>query len=347
MTSTFRARFGAVLTVAAVVAGSVVATAGAAFADHDRNDGHAGRPHAHEPAHAAYAVGSRTVVFVDTSRPTPANGSYAGAPSRTLPTLILYPARGDTNGSIVAGAPPARTGRGFPLVVFSHGFTASGPAYAGLVAQFVQAGYVVALPTFPLSNGAAPGGPTILDYVNQPGDVSFVITQMLRLDHTRGDPLRHVIDDRDIGVAGHSLGAITTLGVAANTCCQDRRVDAAVSFSGIELFPNGKWFAQPTPPLLLVHGTADGTVPYGASVTIYGQAPAPKAFLTLTGAPHTPFRAPWLDPTVKTVVDFLDGYLKHDRNALRRLARDGNVPGVSSLQEALCTHSWGRCRDAA
>jgi dienelactone hydrolase len=329
-----------VLAVAAVVAGSAVATAGPAFADHGRHEGH-------EHAHATYAVGSRTEVFVDTSRATPANGTYAGAPSRTLATLILYPARGDGDAAIVPGATPARTGRGFPLIVFSHGFGASGPAYAALVAQFVQAGYVVALPTFPLSNGAAPGGPTILDYVNQPGDVSFVITQMIRLDHTKGDPLRHVIDDDEIGVAGHSLGAITTLGVAANTCCQDRRIDAAVSFSGLELFPSGKWFAQPTPPLLLVHGNADGTVPYSGSVTVYGQAPAPKAFLTLIGAPHTPFRAPWLDPTVTTVVDFLDGYLKHDAGALRRLARDGNVPGVSALQQELCARSWGRCRNAA
>ena len=340
MTSTIRVRLGAVLAVVAVVAASAVATAGSAFADHDRHDGDG-------HAHATYAVGSRSVVFVDTTRPTPANGTYAGAPSRTLPTLILYPARGDGSGSIVPGATPARTEHGFPLVVFSHGFTANGPAYAPLVALFVQAGYVVALPTFPLSNGAAPGGPTIVDYVNQPGDVSFVITQMLRLDHTKGDPLRHVIDDDEIGVAGHSLGAITTLGVAANTCCQDRRIDAAVSFSGIELFPNGKWFAQPTPPLLLVHGNADGTVPYGASVSIYGQAPPPKAFLTLVGAPHTPFRTPWLDPTVKTVVDFLDGYLKHDGGALRRLARDGSNPGVTTLQQDLCLRSWGRCRDAA
>lgn len=337
MTSRVRTRLGAVLAVVAVVAGSALAGAAPAFADHDGHDGRSRAP---------YAVGSRSVVFVDTSRPTPANGSYAGARSRTLPTLVLYPARGAANGAIVPGATPARADDGFPLVVFSHGFTASGPAYAGLAALFVRAGYVVALPTFPLSNGAAPGGPSIADYVNQPGDVSFVITQMLRLDHTKGDPFRHVIDDDEIGVAGHSLGAITTLGVAANTCCQDRRVDAAVSFSGIELFPNGKWFAQPTPPLLLVHGNADGTVPYGASVSIFGQAPPPKAFLTLIGAPHTPFLAPWLDPTARTVVDFLDGYLKHDRAALRRLASDGNVPGVASLQESLCG-SRARCRDAA
>jgi len=194
-----------------------------------------------------------------------------------------------------------------------------------------------------LSNGAAPGGPTILDYKNQPGDVSFVITSMIDLDGEHV-PFRREIDRNRIGVAGHSLGAITTLGVATNTAVEDRRIDAAVSFSGLELpFAGGTFFGEPTPPLLLVHGNADQTIPYVSSVNVYGQAPPPKAFLTLVNAPHTPFAPPWLAPTVRTVIDFLDGYLKHDHEALEHLARDGNVPGVSSLQQDLgCSHD---CRE--
>ena len=185
----------------------------------------------------------RSYTFVDRSRPTSANGTYPGAPSRTLPTLLLYPAVGDPNGPAVKDARPIRHGRGFPLIVFSHGFTASGPAYAFLLEMFVREGYVIAAPTFPLSSGGAPGGPKLLDYVNQPADVSFVITQVLGL--ARHDPsLRRTIDRRHIGAFGHSLGAITTLGVATNSCCVDRRISAAVSFSGIELpFPE-----EPTSP---------------------------------------------------------------------------------------------------
>jgi dienelactone hydrolase len=289
-----------------------------------------------EHRHAAtYAVGMRSYTFVDRSRPTSANGSFPGAPTRTLPTLLLYPAVGDPNGSAVKDARPVRSGHGFPLIVFSHGFTASGPAYAFLLEMFVREGYVIAAPTFPLSSGGAPGGPKLLDYVNQPADVSFVITRVLRL--ARRDPsLRGTIDPQHIGAFGHSLGAITTLGVATNSCCRDPRISAAVSFSGIELpFPGGSFFATPTPPLMLVHGDADQTVPYGGSVGAYGQAPSPKVFLTLDHAGHVPFLAPWLDPTVRTITDFLDGFLKRDRGALRRLAIDGNVPGVASVQEDL------------
>jgi fermentation-respiration switch protein FrsA (DUF1100 family) len=287
----------------------------------------------HQPQ--AFAVGVRFYTFVDTSRPTQANRTFPGAPSRTLPTMLLYPAKGDPSGPAVQGATPIRRRHGFPLIIFSHGFTATGPAYEPLLAQFVRAGYVIAAPTFPLSSAGAPGGPLLFDYVNQPGDVSFVMTKVLGL--SRSDPtLRRTIDRHDIGVAGHSLGAITTLGVAANSCCQDPRIDAAVSFSGIELpYGSGKYFSQPMAPLLLVHGTADGTVPYAASVAAFAQAHPPKAFLSLTNAPHTPFVAPWIGPTVATVTDFLNGYLKHDRRALRRMATDGNVPGVASLQEDL------------
>jgi len=323
-------------TVAALGALLVAAPATPAVAD---------GAHADHDGHRSYAVGSRTFTFVDTSRPTPANGSFGGAPSRTLQTLVLYPATGAPGGAVTPGAKPARTEHGFPLIVFSHGFTASGPLYEQLLQVFAAAGYVVAAPTFPLSNFAAPGGPTITDYVHQPGDVSFVITSMLDVDrHDRGG-LRHDIDEHHIGVAGHSLGAITTLLVATNTCCEDPRIDAAVAFSGLELgAPGGVFFGKPTPPLMLVHGTADGTVPYGGSVKTYADSPAPKAFLSLIGAPHTPFSAPWIDPTVKAVVDFFDGFLRHDHEALEHLRRDGTVPGVSSVQADLGGH---RERDAA
>jgi dienelactone hydrolase len=298
----------------------------------------AARPHAvvgHQ--RATYAVGMRSYTFVDRSRPTSANGSYPGAQTRTLPTRLLYPAVGNPSGPAIMDARPIRRGHSFPLIVFSHGFGASGPAYEFLLERFVREGYVIAAPTFPLSSGGAPGGPKLTDYVNQPGDVSFVLTSVLRL--ARQDrSLRRTIDRHDVGAFGHSLGAITTLGVATNSCCVDPRIRAAVSFSGIELpFPGGSFFSTPTPPLMLVHGNVDGTVPYVGSVSAYAQAPAPKVFLTLEQAGHVPFVAPWLDPAVRSITDFLDGFLKHHRRALRRLATDGNVPGVASVQEELPT----------
>ena len=201
-----------------------------------------------------YAIGMRSYTFVDKSRPTAPNGTYAGAPSRKLPTMLLYPAKGKAGGAAVENARPLAIRRGFPLVVFSHGFGANGPAYKPLLELLVRRGYVVAAPTFPLSSSGAPGGPKLGDYVNQPGDVSYVITRVLRLRRNhRG--LAKTISRDHIGVGGHSLGAITTFGVATNSCCLDRRIDAAVPISGILLpYPNGTFFSKPTPPLLVIHG---------------------------------------------------------------------------------------------
>jgi dienelactone hydrolase len=282
-----------------------------------------------------YAVGRRSYTFVDPSRPTERNGTYAGAPTRTLPTIVLYPAKGDPSAPLKDNAPPLRKGPDFPLIVFSHGVGASGPAYTPVLQRLVRAGYVVAAPTFPLSNGGAPGGSTIRAYVNQPADVSFVLTRVLRLAGPRGK-LRRTVARGRIGVAGHSLGAITTLGLVGNSCCGDRRIDAAVAWSGIQLpFPNGRFFTTPTPPLLLVHGTTDPIVPYAGSQNAYRQAPAPKAFVSLEKAGHIPFVSPWADPTINSTTDFLDRYLKRDRKALKRLVRDANVPGVAHLDAVL------------
>src|SRR5687768_12785821 len=96
------------------------------------------------PAGAAgpYAVGKRSYTFVDTSRPTAANGSYAGASTRTLRVLVLYPARGDAFRATADGAPAIRASRSrrFPVLVFSHGFTATGPAYQPILERFARAG---------------------------------------------------------------------------------------------------------------------------------------------------------------------------------------------------------------
>ena len=68
----------------------------------------------------------------------------------------------------------------FPLIVFGHGFAVTPAPYAALLRAWARAGYVVAAPVFPLGNANAPGGPNERDLVNQPRDMSFVITRIWR-----------------------------------------------------------------------------------------------------------------------------------------------------------------------
>ena len=279
-----------------------------------------------------YAVGVRTETFVDASRPTSANNAYPGAPTRTLVTTVWYPAAG-TPGAPDQPNAPAYDHRRFPLLVFSHGFTANGPIYGFLLRRIASAGYVVAAPTFPLSNGQAPGGPRIVDVLNQPADVSFVIDQLVRLGADDDSPYAGLLRRHRIATAGHSLGGVTTLGLL-NDCCIDRRIDAYIPMSGIAVpFPNGAYSWDRKFPILLIHGTNDGTVPFAGSLGVFGDARSPKYLLALLDGSHVPFGGEQGGIIVTSMLHFLDRYLKHRGGSLHALVDDGNVPGVAALFE--------------
>jgi dienelactone hydrolase len=279
-----------------------------------------------------FAVGKITKTFVDTSRTSPASGPCPAANSRTLNTLILYPGVGTPSSSDISKLKPLRADGPYPLIVFSHGFTANGPAYEGVLRDLASHGYVIALPTFPRSSSPCND---LGDYKKQPKDVSFVIDQMLKLSAASTGKLSHLIDKNEIGAAGHSLGAITTLGVVDSSCCADHRIKAASEWSGLEL-PFGKhggFNYAAGPPLMIVHGTADEIVPYSNAPTVYGHAIAPKFLVSMINAPHTFFRSPWLAVHFKVLVDFFDRYLKGKADGLTRLEHDAVNAGVSSLTE--------------
>ena len=284
-----------------------------------------------------YAVGTRSYTFVDTSRVTMAHNGQPQLPSRTLPTEVWYPAQGAPGGGDKLDAPADKAHGPYPLVIFSHGYTGNGPVYGQFVREWVKAGYVVAAPTFPLTHGGTPGGTVVSDYVQQPADVSFVITELLRLNKELGSGLRHLIRPGRIAAAGHSLGAMTTIGVAYNSCCRDARIQAAIPISGRELpFPGGTSHFTRTPSLF-IHGDADATVPYSAGRDVFlNQARRPKFLLTLLGAGHSDLflNAPG-KVISKSVVDFLDYYLKERPSGLTRIHRDANVAGVSCLDARL------------
>src|SRR6478672_3350098 len=98
------------------------------------------------------------------------------------------------------------TGRLHPLVAFAHGFALTPADYASLLEAWAAAGYVVAAPVFPRTGTHAPGGPTEADLVNQPRDLSFVITRLLAMSGRSTGVLSHEIDASRIAVVGQSDG---------------------------------------------------------------------------------------------------------------------------------------------
>jgi dienelactone hydrolase len=281
----------------------------------------------------AFAVGIRTLRFVDHSRTVQFPGRKPSP--RTLVTVIRYPAVGPVSAVDRPGAPAARAGGPFPLVIFGHGFAVTPGPYAQLLQAWARAGYVVAAPIFPLGNGNAPGGPNESDIVNQPRDMSFVISRILALSAGHRGLFAGLIAAREIAVSGQSDGGETALAVAYDQHYLDRRVRAAVILSGAQLPGAGFAFPSPSPPLLASQGTADTTNRPIYTYQFFNLAPRPKFLLSLLGAPHLPpytTEEPQLGIVERVSTAFLDRYLKRSPRTLTRMSAAGNVHGVASLQ---------------
>lgn len=288
-----------------------------------------------------FAVGMARRDLVDRSRPTPAHGGAAGLPERALPTLILYPAVGAPGAAPVEGATP--TGGPWPLVVFSHGSTRSGIDYVRTLSVWVSAGYVVAAPDFPLSHTGVPGGTDYSESPAQAHDVAFVIQQLSALAGAGGDDvLGGRLVPGDVGVAGQSFGAMTSLLAGFDTCCAVPGVRAVVSFAGAAIpdVASGSLAAEAAArPLLSIHGDADPTLSYAGEHDGWLQLSGDKYFLTLPGGGHDDGFfggiATSRDRVVTlTSLGFLDRYLKDDRGATVRMdeAVAAAGPAVATLE---------------
>lgn len=282
-----------------------------------------------------FATGLRTMTLVDTSRTTDAvPDNLPERPDRTIEVEVVYPAEGEPGaeptgdpavaGSSIEDAAPAPGA--FPLVVFAHGFNGAGVFFRGFAERWAREGYVVALPTFPLSQIDIA---VSSDLVNQPGDVSFVIDELAGLDED--DPLAGHVDADHLAVGGHSLGSATVFGVAYNSCCLDERIDATIPVSGGNLpFEGGTYDDRPATPMLLVHGAQDETVPIVAGDLMFDQALAPVWYLRPAEATHS---GVFTDESGRlfneATIAFLDAQLKGDDDALEAMADEVAASGVA------------------
>lgn len=189
---------------------------------------------------------------------------------RPLPTTLWHPAR-----------PIGR----HPIILFSHGLGGLPRQFEALAAGWVRAGYVVAAPSYPHTNGRVRVDDR--DVRNQPADAAFVIGAVRALDRTPGDVLAGHLDIDRVAAVGFSAGGTTTLGLFGPGHASYLR--AGVSISGRR--PAGSFGGNAT-PLLFVHGDADRVVPIKAGRAAYASAPAPKQFVTVRGARHGEFLRP-------------------------------------------------------
>lgn len=278
-------------------------------------------------------VGRIDTTFVDSSRPTQANGSYPGAPTRTLTAIVWYPGvasdgpGGDEIPCLAGIAPDHRggddrcvvrenaalddSGAAYPLIVFSHGFGNGADATTSYAQALASYGYVVVAPDFPLSKRDAPGGSTVADLPGQTGDVSFLIDVFLGEVADTPAPFPGKIDAQRVGAAGRSLGGSTTLLVTHNVKYKDGRIRASAPVSPgwvvqTAFYGSDGYFAGIDTPLLIIGGSEDTTAPYPTNdQPPYDLANAPKILVELLGEGHTP-ETPGANAAL---VAFFDAYL--------------------------------------
>jgi dienelactone hydrolase len=172
--------------------------------------------------------------LVDTSRPTPESACGPETPERAIDVWLTLPSTDDAR----------------PLIVFSHGMAGHPRKFEDLYGAWAAAGYVVAAPVFPLSNDGAQGSFTnTFDVINQPGDVSFVLDELLARAADSESELAGRLDESRIGTAGLSAGGWTTYQVGVNQPIRDTRFSAAIVLDGVPYHESVTYFAVARHPL--------------------------------------------------------------------------------------------------
>lgn len=271
-------------------------------------------------AEGGYDVVVRTETLVDTARPTQdlADTGVPASDDRTLVTTFTYP---DAPGP-------------FPLIAFAHGHYGHPRKFTQLFDEWAAAGFVVAAPTFPLSNDDVPGAASVFGLPDQPGDVSFVISEALRLSGEDGGFLDGLVDPESIGVGGLSLGGATTYLTAFDECCLDERVDAAMVLDGLRPDADGLHLDSGI-PLLIVHADADPVVAYSYAEDAFAAAAAPAYLVTLHEAAHSSPFEDTPDPADQVVLDTTTAFWRRHLagDAVADPSRVAHVPGLTSFVE--------------
>lgn len=262
-----------------------------------------------------YAVGVRTIDFVDTSRTTPGSSE-----PRRLRTEIWYPAAESARGRVERyvlhdylspsqqaeipaealgaletaaqrDAPIRASGEKFPVVLFSHGKGGIRMQSTFFTVFLASHGFVVVAPDHEgdtlrhlLDEGDIVISPTTDSFFDRPLDMSFVLD---RLEEPHDDPLFQIMDLERVGISGHSFGALT----AFRTAGADARIDAVLAHTpvGIGLVELG--LEVPVDafgiPIMIQAGGMDRTLPADMHATsMWDHITAPGYYLMLEHAGH-------------------------------------------------------------
>jgi predicted dienelactone hydrolase len=250
-----------------------------------------------------------------------------------------------------ASAAPAP---GYPVIVFSHGFGGCNTQSVFLMEALAQAGYFVLAPNHSDAGcGSArkarsgrhqPEEPfqkaddwSEATYKDRRADVEAVLDAVLNEKSFQGVRA----DAGRVGIAGHSLGGYTALGIAgAWASWKDPRVKAVLALSPFNTpFLAKGDLGHMNVPVMYQGGTLD----LGITPTVrrlkgaYDRSSAPKYYVEFQGAGHLAWTG--LNPRFHSIINrysvaFFDRYLrgKDDPDPLAPLVKKPMPEGVSFVR---------------
>ena len=123
--------------------------------------------------------------------------------------------------------------------------------------------------------------------VNQPGDVSFLLDELLASSADGSSALAGRFDPERIGAAGLSAGGFTTYRVAVDAETRDPRIRAAMVMSAAgSTLAATDLVAPDAVPVMILHGDRDPLIAPASVVATYEALGPPRYLITLRGAGH-------------------------------------------------------------
>lgn len=221
-----------------------------------------------------HKVVSEKISMIDSSRSMPPDGDFEGADQRSFNLYLWYP-----EDSLASSQ---------PLVVYSHGFMSNGRGGAYLGEHLASKGYVVASATYPRTHYAA-SNPNPADVVNQPADVSFIISGLLARNADSNDDLHQKIDPERVAAVGMSLGGMTSKMVSYHPNYADQRITAAVSIAGPSFMFSKRFFQGRDIPFMMIASPVDALIGYPENAEDIREKISNATLVTVENASHTGF----------------------------------------------------------
>lgn len=259
-----------------------------------------------------YGHQRETRTWVDTSRAVMLAGSEDPM-DRTLQVTIWSPE-----------TPP---GPG-PLVIWAHGMGSEREDSTATARLLASRGFVVAAPDFPKTTRRGGRAPDVMDVVEQPVDVLFLLDQILAANTNESDSLFGLVDPSRIGAGGISLGAMTVLLASWHAPWRDERLRSIVALTPPACFLPRPVIEGDGPATVIVLGDADAIVDYPTSEAALLESPdAGATYLRFHGGTHTAF--------ADRVGNLLDGLDHIDVIGCNSVENDLPLDALGQLSESL------------